>query len=163
MLNNNFHFRMIKARVAETIVKELFQLCNFNVFEYGMERSMPTITGKLNYDNSDTALQIRKMPDFVVQSPPPESNLFYVEVKYRKSCEFPTPADNIKNYPYKNTWFIIVSKKDIRCISYSELIDGKKPADNNSFLLENSNIFKLDKKIVTQFQNYAVSFFKGVE
>ncbi len=154
---------MIKARVAETIVKELFQLCNFNVFEYGMERSMPTITGKLNYDNSDTALQIRKMPDFVVQSPPPESNLFYVEVKYRKSCKFPTPADDILNYPYKNTWFIIVSKKDIRCISYSEIIDGKKLADNNSYLLENSKVFKHNKKLVTQFQNYAVKFFEGVE
>ena len=163
MLNNNFHYRMIKARVAETIVKELFQLCNFNVFEYGMERSMPTITGKLNYDNSDTALQIRKMPDFVVQSPPPESNLFYVEVKYRKNCKFPSPADDIQNYPYKNTWFIIVSKKDIRCISYSEIIDGKKLTDNDSYLLKNSNIFKLNKKLVIQFQNYAIKFFEGVE
>lgn len=42
MFKNNFHYRMIKARIAETIVKELFQICGYSVFEHGMERAMPT-------------------------------------------------------------------------------------------------------------------------
>nr|WP_319512346.1 hypothetical protein [uncultured Draconibacterium sp.] len=163
MQNNNFHYRMIKARVAETIIKELFQYCGYNVYEHGMERSMPTIAGKLNYDTSDTAMQIRKMPDFVVQAPPPINKLHYVEVKYRKACDFPVSSDLIKDYPYTNAWFIIVSKKDIRCISCQQILAGEDLRCNDSYLLENVLEFGLDKKLVKQFTNYAVRFFEGVE
>jgi len=162
-MNNHFHYRMIKARIAETIIKELFQLCGFNVFEHGMERTMPTITGKLNCDESDTALKIRKMPDFVVQAPPPDNKLHYVEVKYRKSSNFPASSDNIKNYPYKNAWFIIVSKKDIRCISYQQIMAGENLKKDDSYLLENSKEFNLNTDLVKQFQKYATDFFNGVE
>jgi hypothetical protein len=161
-MNHNFHYRMIKARVAETIVKELFLICGFNVFDYGMERSLPTITGRLNNDNSDTAMQIRKMPDFVVQAPPPHNDLYYVEVKYRKSSRFPTLSDNIENYPYTNAWFIVVSKKDIRCISHAQILAGKKISSSDC-LLENADVFKLHKQTVRQFQEYAIRFFKEVQ
>jgi hypothetical protein len=160
-MNHNFHYRMIKARVAETIIKELFLVSGYNVFDYGMERSLPTITGRLNRDNSETALQIRKMPDFVVQAPPPGNELFYVEVKYRKNSQFPSPADDIKNYPYTNAWFIVVSQKDIRCISHAQILSGKKITAPDC-LLEDSGIFNLPKETVLQFREYATRFFEGV-
>ncbi len=162
MNTNNFHYRIIKARVAETIIKELFLISGYQVFDYGMERSMPLITGKLNLDNSETALQIRKMPDFVVQSPPPENELFYVEVKYRKSSRFPTDTDDLTNFPYTNAWFIVVSQKDIRCISYNQIVQGKKIMADDCLLI-NSVAFKLDKKNVQLFQEYACQFFSGVK
>jgi hypothetical protein len=154
---------MIKARVAETIIKELFQVCGYKVFEHGMERSMPVITGRLNTDNSEVALQIRKMPDFVVQSPPPESCLNYIEVKYRKNGRFPSKNDNIENYPYKNAWFIIVSKSEFRCISYQQIMEGEKINGSDDFLLENSSVFKLDKSLVQLYLDYSKTFFEGVE
>lgn len=160
-MNRNFHYRIIKARVAETIIKELFLVCGYNVFEYGMERSLPTITGRLNNDNSETAIQIRKMPDFVVQAPPPGNELFYVEVKYRKNGQFPSISDGIKNYPYTNAWFIVVSQRDIRCISYQQIIQGTKINSDNC-LLENSGTFNLPIEVVHQFQKYAEQFFEGV-
>ena len=163
MPNNHFHYRMIKARVAETIIKELFLLGGYNVYEHGMERTMPSITGKLNYDNSETALQIRKMPDFVIQSPPPDNRLFYVEVKYRKHSEFPTSADAIEKFPYTNAVFIIVSKKDIRCISCQQLLNGEDLRRSDAYLLENSLDFHFDQKLVEEFQQYAIKFFEGVE
>lgn len=162
MHTNNFHYRVIKARVAETIIKELFLISGYGVFDYGMERSMPSITGKLNMDNSETALQIRKMPDFVVQSPPPENELFYVEVKYRKNSRFPTEADDLTNFPYTNAWFIIVSQNDIRCISHNQIIEGKSIMAADC-LLQNSEIFHLEKKNVLLFQEYACQFFSGVK
>jgi hypothetical protein len=162
MHTNNFHYRIIKARVAETIIKELFLVSGFHVFDYGMERSLPTITGKLNHDNSETAMQIRKMPDFVVQSPPPASELFYVEVKYRKNSRFPTEADDLTNFPYTNAWFIIVSQNDIRCISHSDAVQGKKIASDEC-LLENSTTFQFDKKNIQMFQEYVRQFFSGVK
>jgi len=42
-MNHNFHYRMIKARVAETIIKELFLVSGYNVFDYGMERSLRSL------------------------------------------------------------------------------------------------------------------------
>ena len=150
-MTNNFHCRMIKARVAETIIKELFLVCGYDVFDYGMERSLPSIIGRLNNNNSDTAMQIRKMPDFVVQTPPPGNELFYVEVKYHKYGLFPSLSDDIKNYPYTNAWFIVVSQKDIRCISYHQIIDGMKIGSEDC-LLENSKVFNLPKKTISQFK-----------
>ena len=163
MKPNNFHYRMIKARVAETIIKELFQVCGYKVFEHGMERSMPVITGQINRDDSDVALQIRKMPEFVVQAPPPDSCLNYLEVKYRKNGRFPSKSDNIENYPYKNAWFIVVSKTEFRCISYQQIMEGEKINGNDDFLLENSQVFKLDKSLVQLYLDYSKSFFEGVE
>jgi hypothetical protein len=159
---NNFHYRLIKARVAETIIKELFLMSGYHVFDYGMERSMPLITGKLNLDNSETALQIRKMPDFVVQSPSPRNELFYVEVKYRKNSQFPTATDDLTNFPYTNAWFIIVSQNEIRCISYAQIVLGKQISDDDC-LLENSEIFHLEKDKVLLFKEYARQFFSGVK
>lgn len=160
-MNHNFHYRMIKARVAETIIKELFLVSGYNVFDYGMERSLPTITGRLNRDNSETALQIRKMPDFVVQAPPPGNELFYVEVKYRKNSRFPSPSDDIENYPYTNAWFIVVSQKDIRCISHAQIMAGKRITAPDC-LLENSGAFNLPTETILQFREYATRFFQGV-
>lgn len=162
MNTNNFHYRLIKARVAETIIKELFLISGYHVFDYGMERSIPSITGKLNLDNSETALQIRKMPDFIVQSPPPGNELFYVEVKYRKNSRFPLKTDDLRNFPYTNAWFIIVSQNDIRCISYNQIVLGKQITAAGC-LLENSEIFHLGKANVQMFQEYARQFFSGVE
>ena len=38
-----FSENTIKGRVAETIIQELFLAHRFNVFHYGMERSIPGI------------------------------------------------------------------------------------------------------------------------
>ncbi len=135
---------------------------NLTGFQLGNDGLSFTITGRLNHDNSDTALQIRKMPDFVVQAPPPGNELFYVEVKYRKSSRFPAPADDIENYPYTNTWFVVVAQKDIRCISHAQILAGKKISGSDC-LLEDSGIFKLPKQTVNQFREYAVRFFEGVD
>ena len=43
-----FHFRILKARIAETMVKELFKLNGYNVFNFGMEEVLPGIVGSLN-------------------------------------------------------------------------------------------------------------------
>ncbi|WP_319589274.1 hypothetical protein [uncultured Draconibacterium sp.] len=160
MPNKDFHYRLIKARVAETLIKELFQNCGYTVFEYGMERTVPTILGKIQDKDEETAKQIRSMPDFVVQCPE-NGQLNYVEVKYRKSGKFRL-SDLIKDYPYKNAIFIIVSKSTIRVISYNELEQGNSlPANGCS--LEDCETFNLNKELVEKYKTYSASFFDGVE
>lgn len=160
MHNNDFHYRLIKARVAETLIKELFQNCGYTVFEYGMERTVPSILGKIQDKNEETAKQIRSMPDFVVQNIN-NGKLDYVEVKYRKNERFGL-KDLIEGYPYKNAIFVIVSQKSIRAISFADLELGKKIPDDGS-KLEEFKTFDLDKQLVWKYRQYAESFFDGVE
>lgn len=160
MSNYDFHYRMIKARVAETLIKELFQNCGYTVFEYGMERTVPTIIGKIKDLDEETAKQIRSMPDFVVQNSQ-NGKLDYVEVKYRKDGRF-SIKDLIEDYPYKNAIFIIVSKHSLQAISFSDLEEGKKIPEN-SVNLDDFNAFNLSKEMVWKYRRYAESFFDGVE
>ena len=53
---------IIKARVAETIIQELFIQNRYNVFNYCMERSMPILIGKIYHDKSEVSTAIRSMP-----------------------------------------------------------------------------------------------------
>src|SRR3989338_2189055 len=54
---------MIKGRIAETLIEELFLSLGFNVFRYGMENTVPGIMKLLKGVRSDVADTIRKMPD----------------------------------------------------------------------------------------------------
>lgn len=157
--NNDFHYRIIKARVAETLIKELFQNCGYTVFEYGMERTVPNIIGKIQDKNEETAIQIRSMPDFVVQNSI-HGKLDYLEVKYRKNGQF-NFHNLLKDYPYHNAIFVIVSKTDIYAISYKELV--KLNQGEALCKLEDYKHFSLDLALVEKYKAYAQAFFSGVE
>ena len=119
---------MIKGRIAETLIEELFLSLNYGVFRYGMENTIPGIVKLLSGVRGDVASNIRKMPDFVIQHPKDKS-VYFVEVKFRANGEFDKEDSSLKDYPFKNAYFIVVSKKHIKCITYDELQEGKK---NNS-------------------------------
>lgn len=57
MSNNDFYYRIIKAHIAETLIKELFQNCGCTVLEYGMERTLPKILGKIQDKDDETMKQ----------------------------------------------------------------------------------------------------------
>ncbi len=161
MSKNHFPFRLIKARVAETVIKQLFIQCGYHVFDHGMEQTLPLITGRLNKDNSKEALQIRQMPDFVVQNPT-DGQLVYLEVKYRASGSFES-KDLGKDFHYKNAVFIVVSKEGMYCISYPELIEiGRLPL-KKEFKLSNSVHFQLSASLVEEYEEFAMRLFEGVE
>jgi methanogenic corrinoid protein MtbC1 len=42
---------MIKVRVAEAIVKELFQVNGYRVYDYGMERTLPEAIENIKYQS----------------------------------------------------------------------------------------------------------------
>jgi hypothetical protein len=159
--NNNFNFRLIKARVAETIIKELFLDCGYQVYENGIERTMPLLMDKIKSENSEIAEHIRFSPDFVVQNNE-TGELFYLEVKYRKNGNF-NINDLPEKFPYKNAYFIVVSKSDIQWISYELLQKGQYLSQNSRMFLENCNIFNLNIDKVLAYKKYAQDFFSNVE
>ena len=156
----NFRYGMIKGRIAETLIQELFLSLGYNVFRYGMENTIPGIMELLKGVRSDVAQEIRRMPDFVMQNPKTKE-VYFVEVKFRASEEF-SFKDLPKGYPYENAYIILVSKKHIKCLTFEELKNGKEITPTSQNYLGKRKEFDLDKDIIIDFCNFAVQFFENV-
>lgn len=156
----NYRYGMIKGRIAETLIQELFLSLDYNVFRYGMENTIPGIMELLRGVKSDVALQIRRMPDFVVQHRSTK-DVFFIEVKFRANGCF-SLKDLPKDYPYDNAYIILVSKKHIKCISVAELREGKEITPESRNYLGSRKEFELDKEVIINFCEFAVQFFAEV-
>ncbi len=155
-----FSENSIKGRVAETIIQELFLAHEYNVFHYGMERSIPGIAQLTRKTSGPVNKQIRSMPDFVVQDQR-NNRLHFVEVKYRASGKF--SLEDIKGeYPWPHAFFIIVSKEHIKCLTYKQLAAGKEisPTCNNLLIVRKD--LGLDRNLIVQYGRIAKKFFTGV-
>ena len=155
-----YRYGMIKGRIAETLIQELFLSLGYNVFRYGMENTIPGIMELLKGVRSEVAQEIRRMPDFVMQNPK-SKDVYFVEVKFRANEEF--SLKNLpKNYPYENAYIILVSKKHIKCITVAELQEGKEITPTSQNYLGKRKEFDLDKEVIIEFCNFAVQFFESV-
>ena len=155
---NRYKEGMIKGRIAETLIEELFLSLDHNVFRYGMENTVPGIMQLLKGVRSDVASNIRRMPDFVIQK---GKDVFFVEVKFRANEEF-SFKDLPKDYPYTNCYFIVVSRKRIKCLNYQELKEGKSISPSSKNYLGSRKEFDLDKDVIINFCDFAVKFFENV-
>jgi len=149
---------VIKGRIAETIVEELFRSLGFQVFSYGMENSIPGIKDLLRGVRGDVAKNIRQMPDFVVFK---DEQAHFVEVKFRASGELKlSDVEKYGKYPFENALFVLVTKKHIKCISYKELSDGESiTSAGRNHMLGSRKEFETDKKKIIEYCSYAVKFF----
>lgn len=151
---------VIKGRIAETIIEELFRSLEFQVFSYGMENSIPGIKDLLKGVRGDVSKNIRQMPDFVVFK---DNQAHFVEVKYRASGALKLKdIDTYGNYPFENALFVLVTKKHIKCISYKELSEGKEITPTSRNYLGNRTEFDTDKDLIIEYCQYAVKFFENV-
>jgi len=150
---------MIKGRVAESIIEQLFLTCGYKVFRFGMENVLPEVMKDINkgYSN-ETTKSIRRMPDFVVQDK--KGNVFFIEVKFRKNGRFKYRNLKDDDYPYKECYFVVVSKKFIQCVSYEDLRDrGIEVTDKTKYYIANRKEFDLDREVVKQFCGFVHMFF----
>lgn len=155
-----YRYNMIKGRIAETLIQELFLSLKYNVFRYGMENTIPGIMELLKGVKSEVAEEIKRMPDFVIQNPK-TGEVFFIEVKFRANESF--SFKNLpKNYAWENAYFIIVSKEHIKCINYHELEEGKEISSTSRNYLGSRKEFDLDKEVIIQFCDFAVKFFENV-
>ncbi len=151
---------VIKGRIAETIVEELFRSLGFQVFSYGMENSIPGIKDLLKGVRGDVSKNIRQMPDFVVFK---DNQAHFIEVKYRASGELKLKdIARYGDYPFENALFVLVTKKHIKCISYKELSEGKEITSTCHSYLGKRKEFNTDKDLIIDYCKYAVKFFENV-
>jgi hypothetical protein len=158
--DKNYRYNMIKGRIAETLIQELFLSLDYNVFRYGMENTIPGIIELLKGVRSDVADYIKRMPDFVIQNRDTKE-VFFIEVKFRANGTF-SKKDLPKDYPYTNAYIIVVSKKHIKCITVHELNDGKEITPTSQNYLGNRKEFDLDKDVIIDFCKFAIQFFESV-
>ena len=146
-----FHSRMIKGKLAETLVEQLFISHKYNVYRYGMaygsQRNTLTVVKKLR----ETSSAHGKLPDFVVQHRH-DKETFFVDVRFRSTGYF-TARDLDKEYhhPYDNTLIIVVSPENIKCLSVAELRTGKMISPDCRNLLSERSEFQLRKDVVRDF------------
>jgi hypothetical protein len=155
-----YRYGMIKGRIAETLIQELFLSLGYNVFRYGMENTIPGIMELLKGVRSDVALEIRRMPDFVMQNPKTKE-VYFIEVKFRASGEF-SAKDLPKDYPYVNAYIVLVSKKHIKCLTVTEILNGKEITPTSNNYLGSRKEFDLDKEVIIEFCKFAIQFFENV-
>lgn len=157
---NNWVENVIKGRIAETIIEELFKKMDFQVFRYGMENSIPGITELLKGVRSEVSKNIRQMPDYVIFK---DKQAHFVEVKFRKNETFTLKdANPYGDYPFENALFVVVSPKHIKCISYEELKKGDEVTPKSRNYLGSRKEFDTDKEMIVDFCNVAVKFFENV-
>jgi hypothetical protein len=155
-----FQHDVIKGRLAETLVEQLFLSMDYKVFRFGMENTIPGIMGLLKGIKSDVAQHIKRMPDFVVQNTK-TGQVNFVEVKFRANEHF--DYGGLKgDYPFSNVFIIVVSKKHIKCLSVEELKNGKCINPNCGNYLGSRKEFELDKQVIIDFCAFASHFFANV-
>jgi len=157
---HSYRYGMIKGRIAETLIQELFLSLGYNVFRYGMENTIPGIMDLLKGIRSDVADDIRRMPDFVMQNPK-HGAVYFVEVKFRASGEFRF-KDLSPHYPYTSAYIVLVSKKHIKCITVADLIEGKEITPTSNNYLGSRKEFDLDKDVIIDYCKFAIQFFESV-
>lgn len=65
--NNTFDYNMIKGRIAEALIEQLFIKLGYRVYRYGMENTIPGIIQLLGQVRDEVSNTIKRMPDFVIQ------------------------------------------------------------------------------------------------
>ncbi len=108
---------MIKGRIAETIVRCLFEDLGFEVIPYGYENTCPTLVNRDKLIVGDVRNHIRKAPDFIVVDK--EDNANFVEVKFRADGNYKRDAD----YPFRDCYIILLTKEYIGIEQYKNLYD----------------------------------------
>jgi hypothetical protein len=159
-MEKNYHLNRIKGRVAETLIQELFLGHGYNVFHYGMERSIPGIEQLTRKTYGAVKDKIRSMPDFVIQNPETHK-LHFVEVKFRKSGKFDL-SDLPENYPWYHSYFIILSKKHIKCLTYRQLSNGNAITPECNNLLIKRTDLGLDRAKILEFMSIAEKLFRNM-
>lgn len=153
---------VIKGRIAETIVEQLFISLGFKVFRFGMENTVPGIIPMLDEVNEHDKVSkmIRRMPDFVVIR---DGKVHFIEVKYRANENYNFEDLSKKGeYHYKEALFVVLSKRHIKCLSYRELENKKEITEKCQNYLGKRPEFENDQEEIIRYCRYAVKFFESV-
>lgn len=155
-------YNVVKGRVAEALVEELFLHVGFEVYRFGMENTVPEIRGKLGVSTGSIKTLIQRMPDFLVRSPGGE--LMLVEVKYRSDGRLDAERAGVgQDYPYDEALFVLVSPGGMKAIRGAELKVGRVISPGDKRLLGFERGLERHAEEIVAFSRFAIRFFRSVE
>jgi hypothetical protein len=166
-------FDLLKGRLCEAIVEELFTALDFEVHRFGVEHASPSFAASIrmayearNSEWNETLNCLMRMPDLIVRR---GKITRLIEVKYRHDGKL-SDADEmtLRNYPYPDAFYVVIGKTEnkatITCAQASAFLEAMKsgaPASNALKPLEAcdhlvQNAFHHD--VVSQFRRLAWEF-----
>ncbi|UPT66153.1 MAG: hypothetical protein M0D57_16940 [Sphingobacteriales bacterium JAD_PAG50586_3] len=161
MPRTNADLDFLKGRLAENLVKLMLRRAEYTVIDLGVART-DEVAQVIKDKRGKTIKEVRFMPDFIVQEKNNGHNFNYLEVKYRANGRY-TRKDVDINYPYKNTYFIIVSPNCIQCLHYTKLVgENIEFSGTEPKLLNDCDGFTIAPEIIDEFTRYATQFYTGV-
>ena len=114
MMNKNsiyFASNVVKGRIAETLIEEMFKKSGYQVYRFGYERLLENVSQlKQEIVDSNTFERIRSIPDFLIVDS--KGNIQLIEVKYRSSGEI--LPEELEKYAYfwEEARIILVTPKE---------------------------------------------------
>lgn len=144
--------RLLKGRMAESIVEELLKNCGNRVYRFGYEAILQNLTQleKAFDRNSKAGQRIKSIPDFIVIDKKGEP--FLVEVKFRTDFivySKDIPRIKLLEKFWRPKILFITLKKPYFRISNSPYLNKK--GDWNWIPLENDKDLKIDRDILREF------------
>ena len=128
----NFNYNLLKGKIAELIIEQLFRDLGFEIFPYGIETKIP------NYQKVRSSLEketknlnpIRSNPDFFIHHPELKIAKL-IEVKFRKDkC---LEHKGFANYYNEDALFIMVTKDGIKYANSQEISNHFQENPNQQF------------------------------
>ena len=115
----NFRFNLMKGKVVEVLIQNIFEEVGYQVFSYGHENTLGYLKNELcKYKkHNDTLKKIRFTPDFVLYNPKTEDTKL-IEVKY-SDCKGEKCIGDYEPYQkYWNDCYILVVNPSSKNIYY---------------------------------------------
>ncbi len=106
---------MERGKIAEGIVKGLFEESGFKVIKYGYEYLLPELADKNNLLQGRASEFIRHQPDFIVINS--QNEAFFVEVKFRSEGKIKKEH----MFPYPEGYVVFLTKDRILSQSIEEI------------------------------------------
>lgn len=162
----SFIYNLIKGKIAEQLVEQLFKDLGFDVYRCGIESNIPNhqrLLRELGEENAKSLKIIRDFPDYTVVCERTKT-AFTIDVKYRAYGKL--ELTSFKDYNYKNVIFLIINSDFMGIVNSDEVIEKAKNKEfqeiENFEKFENAQVFNFDssqKKTIRQYQKLAEHFF----
>lgn len=112
---------ILKGRLAEEVVRRMFEENGYEILNFGMEYTAPLYKKKRKNTEDELEMWIRRLPDFIAVK---DSRSYFLEVKYvnNPDSDFHKKFQNYPDYP--NTYVVLVNSKEINCRSIVDLKRG---------------------------------------
>lgn len=165
----NFKYQLIKGRIAENLIQELFLSEGYQVYKYGIENNYPFLLQQIKSTESQQALSLRIAPDLIIYDPE-NRQVYYAEVKFCFSGRFNLRSnidrdDYQKSYP--NTLFFIATLDGLFEINFDVFsqcrhLDLSSTENKEKYSIANNSHFNLRPKSIEEFERLSQKFFESI-